>query len=335
MLFLKGILLLLLTLLGFSAFSLKAPKGEQAMSGLANAAVATFLIEAICKYIGGDFAGIVFLGEVGGASGTMGGVAAAILVGMAMGMNPVFAVAAGAAVAGFGILPGFIVGYVLYFILKLVTQKMPAGVSTIVGALLAAVLARGIAFVVNPAVNFLIGSIGDAIMVATGQAPLLMGFVLGGIMKMVCTSPLSSMALTAMLQLTSLPMGIAAIACVGGSFTNGMLFKRLRLGDNSKVLAVMLEPLTQADIVTRNPVPIYASNFLGGGLAGIAAAALGIVNNAPGTASPIPGLIAPFAFNDWRLVLAALGLAALGGTLAGWLGSMVFAKKSRAHVLQH
>ena len=37
------------------------------------------------------------------------------------------------------------------------------------------------------------------------QSPVLMGFLLGGIIKMICTSPLSSMALTAMLGLTGLP----------------------------------------------------------------------------------------------------------------------------------
>mgnify|MGYP007116389926 CR=1 FL=1 len=46
----------------------------------------------------------------------------------------------------------------------------------------------------------------------------------------------------------------------------------------------MLEPLTQADIVTTHPIPIYGSNFFGGGIAGVGAAMLGIVNNAPGTA---------------------------------------------------
>ena len=53
---------------------------------------------------------------------------------------------------------------------------------------------------------------------AAEQSPIIMGFLLGGIMKMICTSPLSSMALTAMLGLDGLAMGIAAIACVGGSF---------------------------------------------------------------------------------------------------------------------
>ena len=119
-------------------------------------------------------------------------------------------------------------------------------------------------------------------------------------------------------------MGIAAIACVGGSFTNGIIFSKLKLGDKSHVIAVMLEPLTQADIITSNPIPIYCSNFFGGGLAGISAAFFHIVNNAPGTASPIPGLLAPFAFNSPMNVILALLFAVAGGIAAGLVGSMVF-----------
>ncbi|MDD7015404.1 MAG: PTS sugar transporter subunit IIC, partial [Firmicutes bacterium] len=168
--------------------------------------------------------------------------------------------------------------------------------------------------------------IGSTVSEATTTSPVVMGFLLGGIMKMICTSPLSSMALTAMLGLTGLPMGIAAIACFGGSFTNGMIFKRLHFGNNGNVIAVMMEPLTQADIVTAHPIPIYGSNFFGGGMAGIAAALLGIVNNAPGTASPIPGMLAPFAFNDPIKVVLALVIAAVCGALAGFVGSVVFKK---------
>ena len=265
MMFLKGIGALLLTLAGFSVFSLKFPKGSKAMGGLADAAVATFLVEAIFKYICGDFIGIAFLGEVGAAAGSMGGVASAALVGLAMGTNPVYAIASAAAVAGFGILPGFIAAYVLYFLLKRVHKLMPAGLDVIVCSLLAAGLGRGIAVFVDPAVNSIISVIGDSITIATTQSPLLMGFVLGGLMKMICTSPLSSMALTAMLGLTGLPMGIAA-------------------------------------------------------------AMLGIINNAPGTASPIPGLLAPFAFNSPVKVLLAMGIAAAAGTICGLIGSTIFAK---------
>lgn len=321
-----GMGLLLLTLAGFSLFSMKAPKGSAAMSGLANAAVATFLVEAVHRYISGDLLGSAFLGEVGSVSGSLGGVASAILIPISMGANPLFAVVAGVAVGGYSILPGFVVGYLIGFIAPVIEKHLPAGLDTILGALLLAPIARGIAFLTDPVVNAAMGYIGNTITAATDQSPVLMGFLLGGIIKMICTSPLSSMALTAMLGLTGLPMGIAAIACFGGSFTNGIIFAQLKLGKPSNIAAVMLEPLTQAHIITRHPIPIYGSNFFGGGLAGIAAALLGIVNNAPGTASPIPGLLAPFAFNPPGKVLLVLALGAVGGTLAGFAGSIVFKK---------
>jgi len=314
-----GISLLLIALSAFSLFSLKMPKGQLAMSGMANAAVATFLVEAIHRYISGDLLGIKFFQILGETSGSLGGVAAAILVPISMGANPVLSVVAGVAVGGYGILPGFIAGYVVGFLAPLIEKKLPTGVDIIGGALLIAPIAR---------VNMVMSQIGTTITIATEQSPIIMGLFLGGIIKMICTSPLSSMALTAMLGLTGLPMGIAAIACVGGSFTNGIIFYRLKLGDKSNVIAVMLEPLTQADIVTSNPIPIYCSNFFGGGFAGIAAASLHIINNAPGTASPIPGLLAPFAFNHPIKVLAAIGLAIIGGTIAGLVGSMVFKKQA-------
>ena len=248
-----------------------------------------------------------------------------------MGANPVLAISAGVAIGSYGILPGFVAGYVVGLISPLLEKKLPEGLNVIVGALVVAPLAHFVAFAVNPVVNATLVKIGGTITAAAEQSPLVMGFLLGGIMKMICTSPLSSMALTAMLGLKGLAMGIAAIACFGGSFTNGLIFHKLKLGDKSNVMAVMLEPLTQAPIITANPIPIYGSNFFGGGLAGIAAAALGIINNAPGTASPIPGLLAPFAFNPPLKVVAALVLGAIGGSIAGLVGAMIF-KNHKANV---
>lgn len=334
----KGIGFLLLTLAAFSLFSFKAPKGSQAMSGMANAAIASFLVEAIHSYITGDTMGLLFFKQVGASAGALGGVAAAISVPLAMGADPVLAVVAGCAmggvsalpafgageVASLGILPGFVAGYFVGLISPIIMKKLPEGVNVIAGALIIAPLARIIAVAADPVVTTILANIGQAIEASTAQSPLVMGFLLGGIIKIVCTAPLSSMALTAMLGLTGLPMGIAAIACVGGSFTNGLILSRLRLGDRSNCIAIMLEPLTQAPIVTSNPIPIYGSNFFGGGIAGLGAAALGIINNAPGTASPIPGLLVPFAFNDPMKVVTALVIAAAGGTLAGFVGSKVF-----------
>lgn len=334
----KGVGFLLLTLAVFSIFSFKAPKGSQAMSGMANAAIATFLVEAIHSYITGDTMGLLFVKQVGVSAGALGGTAAAICVPLAMGADPVMSVVAGCAMgavgalSGFGsealpslgILPGFVAGYVVGLVSPVLMKKLPEGVNIIAGAILIAPLARIVGVLADPVVTTVLSYIGGAIEASTEASPLVMGFLLGGIIKVVCTAPLSSMALTAMLGLTGLPMGIAAIACFGGSFTNGVILKRLKLGDRSNCIAIMLEPLTQAPIVTSNPVPIYCSNFFGGGLAGIAAAALGIINNAPGTASPIPGLLIPFAFNSPGKVVFALILAAIGGTLAGYIGSIVF-----------
>lgn len=196
----------------------------------------------------------------------------------------------------------------------------------IAGVIIIAPLSRVIAILTSPAVNYIISNIGDSIMCATTQSPILMGFVLGGIMKVVCTSPLSAMALTAMLDLRGLAMGIASIACVGGAFSDGTVFRKLKLGNKGDTIGVMLEPLTQADIVTKNPVPIYFGDFIAGGLSGVIAALLGIVNNAPGTSSPIPGMIVPFAFNDYKTVCFALVGAAISGFIAGNISSIVTKK---------
>jgi fructose-specific phosphotransferase system IIC component len=327
----KGIFLLLTMLSLFSVFSLKAPKGQKAMNGLANAAVATFLVEAIYKYIGGDFFNFEFLGQVGSISGTMGGVAAVIIVSMNMGLLPTYAIAAGVASYGMGILPGFIIGYLLGIFGPKLEKILPGPLKILGGVLIIAPLARFGNVLVSPFIDSILGQIGSTITLSAEHSPIFMGFLLGGIIKMVCTSPLSSMALTAMLDLKGLAMGIAAIACVGGSASNGYVFKKLKLGDSSNWIGVMLEPLTQADVVTRNALPIYLSNFLGGGFSGIIASIFGIVNNAPGTASPIPGLIAPFAYNDPLKVIVVIVLSLIMGVIGGKLGTTLysFIKKNR------
>ena len=141
----------------------------------------------------------------------------AITVPIAMGGNPVFAVVAGLAVGGFGILPGFLAGYVIGLISPIIEKKLPEGLNIIVGALAIAPLARIIAVLVDPAVNATLVKIGGTISAAADQSPIVMGFLLGGIMKMICTSPLSSMALTAMLGLNGLGNGNCG-DCMCGRF---------------------------------------------------------------------------------------------------------------------
>lgn len=321
---LKGTVLLLIVLAGFSLFSLKAPKGMKAMGALAGAATASFLVEAFQYYVGGDLLGFAFLKDVGAAAGSMGGVAAAALVPIALGVNPTYAILVGVSVAGYGILPGFLAGYVLSFIVPQIEKRVPQGLDLIVTICFAAPLSRAIAMYSSPLVNSTLLNIGGILESASHASPVLMGIILGGIITVVATAPLSSMALTAMLGLTGTPMAIGALSVMGSSFMNGVFFHRMGFGDKKTTIAVAIEPLTQADIISANPIPVYVANFIGGALAGTIVALYGLVNQATGTATPIAGLMVMYGFNNPLVVTKVALMCAAAGIFAGWLGSIIF-----------
>ena len=329
----QGIGLLLLCLALFTLFSFKAPKGTQAMSGMAAAAIVSFLVEAIQYYIGGDVLGISFLGELGATAGGMGGVAAASLVALKMGVNPVYAVMVGLSCGGFGLLPGFIAGYLAGLAIPFIERKVTEGLDLLVMIIIVAPVVRLIATGINPVITNTLGHVGEVLTVASTQSPILMGLVLGGLAAVIGTTPaLSSMALTAMLALTGSPMAIAGLAILAVSFTNGWLFHKLGYGDKGSILAVMIEPLTQADIVSRNPIPIYTTNFFGGALAGVVVALSGIVNNAPGTASPIPAFLVLFGWNSATLIIVITCICALCGLVVGVIGAKLFSNYEKVHI---
>ncbi len=320
----KGTVLLLIVLAFFSLFSFKAPKGMKAMGALASAAVAAFLVEAFQRYVGGDLLGIAFLGEVGDAAGSMGGVAAAALVALAIGVSPVYALMLGVSCAGLGLLPGFIAGYLVAFIVKKIEEKVPAGFDLIVTIIVAAPLVRLIAVYLKPVVDATLLNIGGIITETASSSPILMGIILGGVITVVATAPLSSMALTAMLGLTGVPMAIGALAVFGSSFMNYVLFSRLKFGDRKTTISVAIEPLTQAHIISANPIPVYVTNFIGGAAAGVIVALSGMINNATGTATPIAGLAVMYGFNDpVKVTIIALSCAA-AGAVSGLVGSILF-----------
>ena len=320
----KGVVLLFLVLGGFSFFSMKMPKGMKAMGALAGAATASFLVEAFQLYVGGDLFGIPFLGEVGKAAGGLGGTAAAILVPIALGVNPTYAVLIGVSVSGFGILPGFLAGYILSFLIPKLEEKIPQGLDLIVVICFIAPLARLIASISNPIVNSTLLNIGRILESASHSSPILMGIILGGVITVVATAPLSSMALTAMMGLTGVPMAIGALSVMGSSSMNGVFFHRMGFGDRKTTIAVAIEPLTQADIISANPIPVYITNFIGGALAGVVVSLFGLVNNATGTATPIAGLMVMYGFNDAITVTKVALMCAGSGILAGFLGSVIF-----------
>ncbi|WP_432813786.1 PTS sugar transporter subunit IIC [Staphylococcus canis] len=308
----------------FTLFTYKAPNGMRAMGALANAAIATFLVEAFNKYVGGEVFGISFLGELGDAAGGLGGVAAAGLTALAIGVSPVYALVIAAACGGMDLLPGFFAGYIIGYLMKYTEKYVPDGVDLIGAIVIIAPLARLIAYGLTPVVNNTLLKIGDIIQSSTDANPIIMGIVLGGIITVVGTAPLSSMALTALLGLTGVPMAIGAMAAFSSAFMNGTLFHRLKLGNRKDTISVSIEPLSQADIVSANPIPVYITNFLGGATAGLIIAISGMVNDATGTATPIAGFLVMFGFNSWHTVVlygVAMGIV---GLVWGFLGSIIF-----------
>lgn len=321
---LTGTALLLVVLALFTLFSYKAPQGMKAMGGLANAAVASFLVEAFHFSFFGEVLGMKFLENVGAANGSLGGVAAATLVPLALGVSPVYAVMVGLTCLNFKILPGFIAGYLISFVIKKLEEKVPAGLDLIVIILVAAPLAFGIGQFTSPIVNGVLETVGTVLTQASSASPILMGIILGGLITVVATAPLSSMALTAMIGLTGAPMAIGALSVFGSSFMNFVFFSKMKFGSKKDNISVAIEPLTQADLISANPIPVYVTNFIGGAMSGVIIAIMGLVNNSPGTATPIAGFAVMFAYNPPMQVLIAAAGCIVVSVAAGFIGYAMF-----------
>ncbi len=320
---LMGTGLLLVVLALFTLFSYKAPYGMKAMGALANAACASFLVEAFHFSLFGQQMGIKFLEEVGSANGSLGGVAAGILVPLALGVSPVYAVLVGLTVSGFGILPGFIAGYLVAFVVKFLEEKVPAGLDLIVIILVAAPLARLIALGMDPVVDNTLLNIGQVLIQASDTSPIIMGLILGGLITVVATAPLSSMALTSIIGLTGVPMAVGALSVFGSSFMNYVFFSKMKFGSKKDTISVAIEPLTQSDIISANPIPVYVTNFIGGALSGIIVAVMGLSIDTPGLATPIAGFAVTVGQNGPRALIAAAGCIVVS-VLAAFIGYAIF-----------
>lgn len=319
-----GIGLLLLILVFFSLFTYYAPYGSEVMSALAAAAIATFLVEALQGYVIGDIFALDFFKEAGTVAGTLSGVIVAMLVGLKMGVNPQNSAILAVAFGEIGLIPALFSAYLVAFLIKFFQNKVGLGMDFILVILLAVPLARWFGLLITPLVDGSLLRIGAIIELAMDASPLVMGLMLGGIVTVVGTSPLSSMALTAMLGLTGAPMAVAALSAFGSAFMNSTLLHRLKIGKLKSVISIAIEPLSKADLVTANPIPIYTTNFFGGALSGIIIAYSGMINDAPGTAAPTPGLLVMFGFNPAGQVLLYAAICAVLCFIVGLAGSYVF-----------
>ena len=89
--------------------------------------------------------------------------------------------------------------------------------------------------VMDPVVKNTLLQIGQVLIQASDSSPIVMGLILGGLITVVATAPLSSMALTSIIGLTGVPMGIGALAVFGSSFMNYVFFSKMKFG-SKKIL---------------------------------------------------------------------------------------------------
>ncbi len=317
-----GTSLLLVVLALFTLFSYKAPYGMKAMGALANAACASFLVEAFHFSLFGQQFGFKFLEQVGSANGSLGGVAAGILVPLALGVSPVYCVLVGLSVSGFGILPGFIAGYLISFIVRFLEKKVPAGLDLIVIILIGAPIARLIAQIASPIVDNTLVQIGQVLIKASDSSPIIMGIILGGLITVVATAPLSSMALTSIINLTGVPMAVGALSVFGSSFANYVYFSKMKFGSKKDTISVAIEPLTQSDIISANPIPVYVTNFISGAMSGVIVAVMGLSIDTPGLATPIAGFAVTVGQNGSKALVAAVNFisGAMSGVIVAVMG---------------
>lgn len=319
-----GVLVLLAVIAIMTLFTFKAPNGKKAVGALSGAACATFLPQAFLSYAIGGVFHIDYIKQIGDVMGGLGGLAAGTLVPLAFGISPVFAVLLGISLLKFKLLPAFIAAYLVSFLIKQIQKRVTDGLDLIVIVLVGPLLVNLVAGWISPGVLVVLHMIGDTIIAAEHGNPYVMGAVLGGIIPLVGMTPLSSMVLTSLIGLTGVPMAIGALGCTGNSFLNFSFFRKMKFGNRSTTLAVAIEPLTQIDVISANPIPIFVTNAVSGAVNGIIVTAFGLVVNVTGMATPWAGLIVVLGMNPVVKVLTAVALILINSTVWAYLGSWAF-----------
>ena len=234
-----------------------------------------------------------------------------------------YALVIGAACGGLDLLPGFFAGYIVGYLMKYTEKYVPDGVDLIGSIVLLAPLARLIATGLTPVVNNTLLKLVTLLKVVRTQTNYYGDYS----WRHYYGCRYSTVKFNGFNRITWFNWranAIGAMAAFSSAFMNGTLFHRLKLGDRKSTISVSIEPLSQADIVSANPIPVYVTNFFGGAVAGLIIALSGMINDATGTATPIAGFLVMFGFNSpMKVIIYGVVMAIVGG-LAGFLGSLVF-----------
>src|SRR5699024_2586963 len=152
---------------------------------------------------------------------------------------------------------GLFAAYIVSFGVLWLQRVIPKGLDFIIVILVALPLIRVLGLLITPLVDNSLLEIVKIIQTAKDTSPILMCLMLGGIVSVVGISPLSSMALTALLDFSGVAMAVAALSAFSSSPVNAWLFYKLKIGDFKSIISVSIEPLSNADLITDHPIPMY------------------------------------------------------------------------------
>src|SRR5699024_1281673 len=147
-----------------------------------------------------------------------------------MGVNPQNSAILAVAFGEIGLIPAMFAAYLVAFLIKFFQNKVGLGLDFILVILIAVPIARWFGLLITAIVAGSLLRFSAIIEVAMDASRLVMGLMLGGIVTVVGTAPLSSMVLTAMLGLTGAPMAVAALSAFGSAFINSTLLHKLKIG---------------------------------------------------------------------------------------------------------
>jgi len=230
----------------------------------------SLIIGLILREIGG-LTGIDVLVEVGGIAQSLTGAAVGVAIAHTLKAPPMVLFAA--AIAGTmgnsygGIVGAWLAALIAVEIGKLVSKSTK--IDIIVTPVTVILVGYGVAIAVGPPMDWFMTNVGSFLMWATELQPLLMGTIIGAVMGIILTSPISSAAIAIMISLS----GPAAGAAVAGGAAQMMGFAVASFRDN-KVGGLFSQGLGTAMLqfpnIIKNPriwIPTIIASAAGGALA--------------------------------------------------------------------
>ncbi|MBX0317983.1 PTS transporter subunit IIC [Shouchella clausii] len=265
----------------------------KAMGQMTFGLFATLIIGLIIKTAGEQFGIAAFL-EIGELAMDLYGAAIGAAVALALGA-PSFVVLATIVCGTAGAVYGGPAGSFLAAVVAAETGKLVFGstkVDILVTPIVTIMSGFAVAWLLGPAISFVMESISGAIAWATDQQPLMMSIVVAILMGWALTAPISSAAIGLMLGLEGAVACAAAIGCAGqmvgfavASFRENRFGGLLALGIGTSML--------QMPNILKNPLILIPPTIAGAVSAPIGTIWFGLINNAAGSGMGTSGLVGP------------------------------------------